>query len=223
MPSPTPVGATRAHAYAHVAYRSYVSCTQSTSPTIVTMAPGMASPTPPRGGMKIDPTSIARPGTTIHSGQAPASRLRSTRRPNRTTAPTTTRMTPATSPGCARLAGSASYTPVPGAAGGGAGGVEAASCDEIWSGPVMLPPCGPRILRPLGADLNARNRSKERAVGTLAGGPSRPPSVQVLDLAPSEAAHLVVVHQARGLHQRVADGRPHEREATCPQVPAHRP
>src|SRR5918994_3666693 len=98
MPSPTPNGATSAQAYAHVEYASYASWTHRMSPTIVTIVPAMASPTPPRLGMKSEPTSIAMPGTTTQRGHVTPARLMSTTRPSSKAPPTTTRITPSTRP-----------------------------------------------------------------------------------------------------------------------------
>src|SRR5690348_8211253 len=46
---------------------------------------------------------------------------------------------------------------------------------------------------------------------------------QTLDLAPPIAADEVIVHHSRRLHERVADGRAHERKAPRLQVAAQRP
>ena len=46
--------------------------------------------------------------------------------------------------------------------------------------------------------------------------------VQLLHLSPAEAVLNVVVDQSARLHERVADGRPHEPEAAPLQVLAHR-
>src|SRR5437867_7505811 len=43
------------------------------------------------------------------------------------------------------------------------------------------------------------------------------------DLTPSETAAQVVVHHAGGLHESVADRRPHEPEPAPEEIPAHGP
>jgi hypothetical protein len=63
---------------------------------MMTMAPGIASPRPPLGGMKNEPTSIATPGTMTQIGQVVVAKLNSRRRPSRTATPMTTRITPTT-------------------------------------------------------------------------------------------------------------------------------
>src|SRR5690348_16957676 len=96
---PGAVGATSAQAYAQVAYASYVAWTHRTSPTIASIAPGMARPRPPLGGTANEAMSSAIPGTISHNGHAAPPTVTSTSRVTRSRPPPATSRMPNTMAG----------------------------------------------------------------------------------------------------------------------------
>jgi hypothetical protein len=90
-------------------------------------------------------------------------------------------------------------------------GIEPTS--EAWEASI-LPLYDARSSTKLAKHLPARKHQGTRVVPL----PSPPRTLSSQQLSMTVTAHQVIVHQARGLHERITDGRPNEAEPSLQQI-----